>query len=145
MRSRLGMFRTLVVLALMAWYQQGFAQTFVYVEPNNPLCPAVVAPPAAAPKAVKSGAPVAGALRVNCGFTEGSYTVILSASDPNATFSPKTFLVNYGKLAGSGIFAVKFATAGEQTVFATITSNMGSPILVGKFTSFNNVVSVVSP
>jgi hypothetical protein len=145
MHPRFGLFRTLLVLALVAWYEHGLAQTFVYVEPNNPACPVVAAPPLAVPKLVKSGALVSGALRVSCGFTEGSYTVTLSASDPNATFSPKTFLVNFGSLSGSATFAVKFATVGEQTIFATITSNMGSPVLLGKFTSFTNVVNVVGP
>jgi hypothetical protein len=123
----------------------GFAQTFVYVEPNNPACPVFAAAPQAAPKSVKVGVAVPGVIRVSCGFSEGSYTVLLSSTDPNATFSPKTFLVNFGSVSGSGGFSAKFATLGEQTIFATYTSNMGSPVLQGKFVSSNNVVNVVGP
>jgi hypothetical protein len=131
------------VLALLAWCGPGFAQTFVYVEPDNSKCPVITAPPAATPKKVDVGVSVAGALKVSCGFTEGSYTVILSSTDPNATLAPKTFLVNFGRLSGTGAFTAKFATTGEQTIFATITSNMGSPVLRGGFTSSTNVVDVV--
>jgi hypothetical protein len=123
----------------------GFAQTFVYVEPNNSSCSIAAVAPQAAPKSVKSGAAVPGAIRVSCGFTEGSYTVSLSSTDPNASFTPKTFLVNFGSLSGSGVFSAKFATSGEQTIFATITSNMGSPVLLGRFASTNNVVNVIAP
>lgn len=140
-----GTSQTLGLLALVIWCEQGLAQTFVYVEPDNPACPRIVPPPPAPPKVVKSGVAVAGALRVGCGFREGSYTVILNTTDPNATISPKTFLVNFGSLAGSGGFAVKFATEGEQTISATITSNMGSPAVLGRFASFTNVVNVVRP
>jgi hypothetical protein len=136
------MWRAFGLLALLVYGQQGYAQTFVYVEPGNRRCPVVVPPPPAPPKTVQSAVAVAGAIRVSCGFAEGSYTVILSSTDPNATFSPKTFLVNFGSLAGSGAFAVTFATPGEQKIFATITSNMGSPILQGKFTSFTDTVTV---
>jgi hypothetical protein len=137
--SRFGM------VSLLVWCSQGLAQTFVYVEPNNPTCPIVTTATQVSPKTVKAGAPMSGAIRVSCGFVAGSYTVILSSTDPKATFSPKTFLVNFGSLSGSGAFSVKFTTAGEQTIFATITSNMGSPLLLGKFTSSNNVVNVVGP
>jgi hypothetical protein len=134
-----------VAAALLIWGGEGFAQTFIYVEPNNASCPNIAAAPQAAPKTVKSGAAVPGAIRVSCGFTEGSYTVILSSTDAKASFTPKTFLVNFGSLSGSGAFSVKFATSGEQTTFATITSNMGSPVLLGKFASADNVVNVVGP
>jgi hypothetical protein len=124
---------------------QGLAQTFVYVEPNNPSCPVVASVPKITPKSVKLGVSVPGAIRVSCSFSEGSYTVSLGSTDPNATFSPKTFLVNFGSLSGSGVFSAKFETLGEQTIFASITSNMGSPVLQGKFVSSNNVVNVVAP
>ncbi len=123
----------------------GFGQTFIYVEPNNPACPVFAAAPQSAPKSVKVGVALPGAIRVSCGFSEGSYTVSLSSTDPNATFSPKTFLVNFGSLSGSGVFSAKFATLGEQTIFATYTSNMGSPVLLGRFVSSNNVVNVLAP
>jgi hypothetical protein len=131
------------VLALLVWCGPGLAQTFVYVEPDNSKCPVITAPPAATPKTVEVGASVAGALKVSCGFTEGSYTVILSSTDPNATLAPKTFLVNFGRLSGTGAFTAKFATTGLHTLSANITSNMGSPVLQGNFTSLNNVVNVV--
>jgi hypothetical protein len=129
--------------ALAIWGGQIFGQTFVYVEPNNPACPVFSTPPQWTPKTVKSGVAVLGSIRVSCSFTEGSYTVMLSSTDPNATFSPKSFLVNFGNLSGSGAFSAKFATAGEQTIFATVTSNMGSPVLLGKFISANNVINVL--
>jgi hypothetical protein len=131
--------------ALFTWGGEGFAQTFVYVEPNNSSCSIAAVAPQAAPKSVKTGVAVPGVIRVSCGFTEGSYTVSLSSTDSNATFTPKTFLVNFGSLSGSGAFSVNFATVGDQTIFATITSNMGSPVLLGRFVSTNNVVNVVGP
>jgi hypothetical protein len=136
---------SLIAFILLFWSVQGLAQTFVYVEPNNASCPATVTSSTAAPKLVKSNVAVQGDIRVSCGFKEGSYTVTLSATDPGATFSPKTFLVNFGSLSGSGKFTAKFATLGKQTVYATITSNMGSPVLPGKFHSDSNVVNVVGP
>ena len=123
------------------------AQTFIYVEPDNPACPVIAVPPSAPPKRVAMGETVAGAIKVGCSFKEGSYTVTLGATDPSALFSPKTFLVNFGSLAGHGhgAFTVKFATAGEQTITATITSNMGSPPVRGRFVSFTNLISVARP
>ena len=78
-----------------------------------------------------------------CGFHDGSYTVILHSTDPGATFSPKTFLVNFGRLVGKGVFAVTFATVGVQSVSTTITSNMGSPAVRGHFASAANEFNVV--
>jgi hypothetical protein len=132
-------------VAIAAWCGPGMAQTFVYSEANNPSCPAAISVAQAPPKTVKSRMPVHGAIRVTCGFSEGSYTVTLSSTDSGATFSPKTFLVNFGTLSGSGVFSIKFTTLGEQTIFATITSNMGSPPLQGRFTSSNAIVNVVGP
>jgi hypothetical protein len=131
--------------AFTVWCSHGMAQTFVYVEPNNPACPILSSATQATPKTVKIGVTVLGAIRVSCSFAEGSYTVVLSSTDPKATFSPKTFLVNFGSLSGSGAFSAKFATVGEQTIFATITSNMGSPVLLGRFTSLTNIINVVEP
>jgi hypothetical protein len=130
---------------LAIWGSQVGAQTFVYVEPNNPACPVIAVSPEPIPKTVKSGVSVPGSIRVRCSFTEGSYTVTLSSTDPNATFLPKTFLINFGSVSGTGAFSAKFATAGEQTIFATFTSNMGSPVLLGRFVSTNNIVNVVGP
>ena len=143
--ANFGMARIFGLFALCVWSEQCLAQTFVYNEPNNPSCPVIAAPASAAPKIVKTGVSVAGSIRVRCGFNHGSYTVILSATDPKATFSPKTFLVNFGSLAGTGAFAVTFATEGEQTISATITSNMGSPVVPGQFKSFTNILNVVRP
>jgi hypothetical protein len=146
MRFKRGMSSTLLCTAMFfGWCGQSLAQNFVYVEPNNPSCPTIGSPTAASPKVIRINAASSGDIRVSCGFTEGSYTVTLSATDPNATFSPRTFLVNFGNLAGPGRFSVKFATLGEQMIFATITSNMGSPVLIGKFASANNVINVVAP
>jgi hypothetical protein len=78
---------------------------------------------------------VPGRIHVGCGFDRGSYTVTLRSTDPGATFSPATFLVNFGRLVGQGAFAVTFSTAGVQRVSAAITSNMGSPPVQGQFFS----------
>lgn len=137
--------RILGLSALVVWCCPCLSQTFVYAEPDNPACPVIAALPQAPPKKVATGDTVAGAIKVSCGFKEGSYTVTLNATDPRATFSPKTFLVNFGSLSGNGAFAVKFATAGEQTITATITSNMGSPPVLGRFASFTNRINVAPP
>ena len=86
-----------------------------------------------------------GRISVDCGFDNGSYTVTLNSSDPGATFSPKTFLVNFGRIVGTGVFTVAFSTVGVQSVSATITSNMGSPAVRGYFVSPANQFNVVSP
>ena len=120
-------------------------QTFNYVEPGVASCPAAPAPTTAAPKVVPRGAPMPGSIHVVCGFDQGSYTVSLNSSDPGATFSPRTFLVNFGRIVGSGVFAVTFSTLGVQRVSTTITSNMGSPAVRGHFASAANEFKVVSP
>jgi hypothetical protein len=133
---------------LLAWAvcaQQVACQTLVYVEPGLASCPTVPAPAAAAAKTVQLGAAVSGSLRVSCGFEQGSYTVSLNSSDPNAAFSPKSFLVNFGRIVGNGAFTVRFSTAGEHSVFAAITSNMGSPAVGGHFAGAANVFKVVLP
>ena len=86
-----------------------------------------------------------GSISVACGFEGGSYTVTLNSTDAGATFSPKTFLVNFGRIVGSGVFAVTFSTVGVQSVSTTITSNMGSPTVKGNFVSPANEFNVVSP
>lgn len=78
-----------------------------------------------------------------CGFEQGSYTVTLNSTDPNATFSPRTFLVNFGRVVGNGAFTVTFSTLGIQGVSAAITSNMGSPVVRGHFVSPGNEFNVV--
>ena len=94
---------------------------------------------------VRRGVPVPGSISVACGFEQGSYTVTLSSSDPGATFSPKTFVVNFGRIVGNGVFAVTFATVGVQSVSTTISSNMGSPAVRGRFASPANEFNVVDP
>jgi hypothetical protein len=88
---------------------------------------------------------MSGAISVACGFDHGSYTVTLNSTDPGATFSPKTFVVNFGRIVGSGVFAVTFSTVGVQRVSTTITSNMGSPVVRGHFASAASEFNVVNP
>ena len=84
-------------------------------------------------------------ISVACGFDHGSYTVTLNSTDPGATFSPTTFLVNFGRIVGSGVFAVTFSTVGVQRISTTITSNMGSPAVRGHFASAASEFAVVNP
>jgi hypothetical protein len=121
------------------------AQSFYYVEPGVPACPQAPAPTAAAPKAVARGVAVPGRIHVGCGFDQGSYTVSLNSTDAGATFTPKTFIVNFGRVVGNGAFAVTFSAVGVQTVTTTITSNMGSPAVRGQFVSQANQFNVVNP
>ena len=137
--------RALFLFAFAVGAQQAAGQSFVYVEPGIASCPAAPALTAAAAKTVQRGAPVSGSIGVTCGFDKGSYTVTLNSTDPGATFSPKTFLVNFGRIVGSGAFAVTFSTVGVQSVSTTITSNMGSPAVRGHFTSPANEFNVVNP
>ena len=88
---------------------------------------------------------MSGSIKVACGFEKGSYTVTLNSTDPGATFSPKTFLVNFGRIVGTGVFAVTFSTVGVQSVSTTITSNMGSPTVRGHFASPASEFNVVNP
>ena len=88
---------------------------------------------------------MSGSIRVACGFDKGSYTVTLNSTDPGATFSPKTFLVNFGSIGGNGVFSVTFSTVGVQRVSTTITSNMGSPAVRGYFASRADEFNVVNP
>ncbi len=142
-------FKTLLVIACAAVAQHGYCQSFYYVEPGVASCPVAPAPTTAStttpPKAVTRGVSVPGSIRVSCGFEHGSYTVTLNSTDPSATFTPKTFIVNFGRIVGNGVFAVTFSTAGVQSVSATITSNMGSPAVRGHFASPTNEFNVVTP
>jgi len=138
-------FRALLVLAFAVGSEPVLCQSFYYVEPGVASCPAAPAPTTAAPKAVPRAVPLSGSISVSCGFDKGSYTVTLGSSDPGATFSPKTFLVNFGRIVGNGVFAVTFSTVGVQSVSATITSNMGSPAVRGHFASPANEFNVVNP
>jgi hypothetical protein len=137
--------RTLLVLFWAVATKHGACQSFYYVEPGVAACPVAAAPSTAVPRAVVRGVAVPGSIRVACGFEQGSYTVSLNSTDPSATFSPKSFLVNFGRIVGRGVYAVKFATLGVQSVSATITSNMGSPVLRGHFASADNEFNVVVP
>jgi hypothetical protein len=136
--------KALLVIALALAGMPGHAQTFHYVEAGNVACPLSPAPSTASPQSVASGVAVPGRLHVSCGFDQGSYTVTLSSTDPAAVFSPKTFLVNFGRVAGSGAFAVTFRTVGVQSVLTTITSNMGSPAVKGHFLSPANEFNIVA-
>ena len=138
-------YRTLLVLAFAVGSERASCQSFYYVEPGVASCAAAPAPTTAAPKAVPRGVPMSGSINVACGFEKGSYTVTLNSTDPGATFSPKTFLVNFGRIVGNGIFAVTFATVGVQSVSTTITSNMGSPPVRGNFASRASEFNVVNP
>ncbi len=138
-------FKTLLAIACVAVAHNGYCQSFYYVEPGIASCPMAPVPGGAAPKAVALGVSVPGSIRVSCGFDHGSYTVTLNSTDSSATFSPKTFLINFGRIVGRGVFAVTFSTAGVQSVSATITSNMGSPTVPGHFASPANEFNVVSP
>jgi len=137
--------RTLLLFALAVVARQGACQSFVYVEPGIASCPAAPASAAAAAKTVQRGVPVSGSISVTCGFDQGSYTVTLNSTDPGATFSPKTFLVNFGRIVGKGAFTVTFSTVGVQSVSTAITSNMGSPTVRGYFASSANEFKVVTP
>ena len=86
-----------------------------------------------------------GLIGVACGFGQGSYTVTLNSTDPGAAFSPRTFLVNFGRLVGNGVFTVTFSMVGVQSVSTAITSNMGSPPVRGHFASSANAFNVVMP
>ena len=137
--------KTLLVIACVAVTQHSYCQSFYYVDPGIASCPKAPVPGTAAPKAVAFGVSVPGSIRVSCGFDHGSYTVTLNSTDSSATFSPKTFLINFGRMVGKGAFTVKFSTVGVQSVSATITSNMGSPAVRGHFASAANEFNVASP
>jgi hypothetical protein len=139
-----GVCRPLLVIALAVGTGHGHGQSFYYVEPGLASCPAAPAPTTTAPKTVSRGVPVPGRISVSCGFEKGSYTVSLNSTDPGATFAPKTFLVNFGRLVGNGVFAVTFSAVGVQSVSPTITSNMGSPAVRGHFVSAANEFDVVN-
>jgi hypothetical protein len=134
--------RILVLLACAIGTVPGFCQSLYYVESGNAACPVRSAPTAVAPTKVRIGASVSGSISVSCGFGGGSYTVTLNSTDPGAKFSPKSFLVNFGSISGDGVFTVTFATAGVQTISAAITSNMGSPAVLGRFASVTNEFDV---
>ena len=136
--------RSLLVLALVVGSKHGTCQNFHYVEPGVASCPAAPAPTTATPKVVPRGVPVSGSINVACGFDQGSYTVTLNSTDPAAKFSPTTFIVNFGRIGGSGVFAVTFSTVGVQRVSTTITSNMGSPPVRGHFASAASEFNVVN-
>lgn len=138
-------FQKFLWFVCLTWSQQSFGQNFFYVEPGNLACPVVSLPAPAAPKVVKSGVAISGSISVGCGFDKGSYTVTLNASDPMAVFSTKSFLVNFGGISGPTSFTVTFATIGNHSISATISSNMGSPVVLGHFISFTNEFAVERP
>ena len=141
----------LLLIALAAGAEHGFCQgnqgalNVDYVESGLAACPPVPAAVPTAAKAVRRGVPVPGRIRVTCGLDEGSYTVSLTSTDREATFLPRTFLVNFGRVVGNGVFTVTFSTVGVHSVSGTITSNMGSPAVRGQFASAANALDVVMP
>ena len=137
--------RSLLALAFAVSSEHAACQNFYYVESGVPSCPAAPAPTTAAAKVVPRGVSMSGSINVACGFDHGSYTVALNSTDPGATFSPKTFVVNFGRIVGSGVFAVTFSTVGVQRIWTTITSNMGSPAVQGHFASAASEFNVVNP
>lgn len=149
--------RALLLLALAAGAGHGLCQGNLgepsplsslivdYVEPGVAACPPVPAAGPTAAEAVKRGLPVPGRVRVTCGLDQGSYTVSLISTDGEATFVPRTFLVNFGRLVGNGVFTVTFSTVGVHSVSGTITSNMGSPAARGQFAGTANAFNVVMP
>ena len=137
--------KSLFVLAFAVGSGHVSSQNFYYVEAGIAACPAAPERATGALKAVSRGVPMSGSISVTCGFNEGSYTVTLHSSDPGAEFSPKTFLVNFGRIVGKGVFAVTFSTAGVQRLSATITSNMGSPAVRGHFAARADQFNVLNP
>jgi hypothetical protein len=135
--------RPLVWLVLALGHGASAGQDLYYVEPGAASCPRLPEPQAARPMTVAMGAPVHGRLHVGCGFADGSYTVTLSATDPGAMFAPRTFLVNFGQVVGSGAYVVTFATIGIHSVTASVTSNMGSPPVQGQFVGPDSAFNVV--
>lgn len=139
-------FETLLALALAAGTVPTAGQVLLYyVEPGVVSCPPAPAQATAAPRLVSRGVAVRGRIRVVCGLDQGSYTITLNSTDPGATFSPRTFVVNFGRLVGKGDFAVTFSTVGSHSVSAAITSNMGSPGVKGYFASPTGEYKVVHP
>ena len=132
-----------VLLAVATAPAHGRCQTFYYVEPGNVSCPVAPAETPVAPTTVERGASVSGSISVSCGFEKGSYTVTLDSSDPAATFAPKSFLVNFGRIVGDGVFTVTFDTVGVQTISTAIASNMGSAVVPGYFASRTSEFNVV--
>ncbi len=137
--------KSLCVLAAASLSQAGLCQSLDYVDPDLPACAPEPVPVRAEPKAVSSGVAVRGAIRVPCGLDQGSYTITLNSTDANARFAPKSFIVNFGRVVGNGVFTVTFATAGLQSVHGSITSNMGSPATRGRFASPAGPIKVVVP
>jgi hypothetical protein len=138
-------FQKFFLLVLLVGSQHSLGQNFFYVEPGNPACPVVSPPAPTTPKTVKSGLAIPGSVSVGCGLDKGSYTVNLNASDPMAAFSPKSFVVNFGRISGPTKFTLVFASVGTHTISTSITSNMGSPAVPGRFSSVTNEFAVVRP
>ena len=135
--------RPLVWLLLALGHSPSAGQDLYYVEPGAASCPRVPEPHAARPKNVALGTPVRGRINVDCGFADGSYTVTLSATDPGAVFAPRAFHVNFGQIIGDGAYDVTFATVGNHSVTASVTSNMGSPAVRGHFVGPDTAFNVV--
>lgn len=137
--------RSLLALGLATGATHGAGQDFHYVEPGVAACPAAPAQAAAEPKTVVRGQPLPGRLGVTCGFDQGSYTVTLTSTDPKAVLVPRSFVVNFGRLVGDGRYVVTFSTLGVQRISTSITANMGSPAVRGRFASRSDTFDVVGP
>ncbi len=133
-----------IAMALTVAAPAGQGPTLHDVEPGVASCPEPAEPDTTAAKPVPPGVALRGRLHVRCGFGAGSYTVTLVSTDPGATFAPKTFLVNFGRIAGDGGFLVTFSNPGVHAVSASITANMGSPAVPGRFASADNRFEVVT-
>ena len=131
------------LLALAACSTHAVGQNFYYLEPGLASCPQPE--PKITARTLEIGKTTSGKVIVQCGFEAGSYTVILNSSDPDAIFSPKTFIINFGRVVGTAAFTVSFSTVGVQSVSTVISSNMGSPPVRGQFVSPNNAFNVVRP
>jgi hypothetical protein len=137
--------RALALGALALAAQHAAGQHFVYVEPGVAACPAAPARTGGAATTVQRGAAVRGSIAVSCGFEQGSYTVSLNSTDAGASFAPKTFLVNFGRVVGSGTYTVTFSSPGVHSISVVITSNMGSPVVRGRFVSAASEFNVAGP
>jgi hypothetical protein len=138
----------MLLLALLPVAGPAGAQDFVYVEPGLRACPPAPArahEPPIGPVRLQPGVPRSGRIQVGCGFDKGSYTLTLHSTDPGARFAPASFIVNFGRLAGSDTYAVRFASPGRQQVSVVISPNMGSPPVAGRFASDDAEVEVVAP
>lgn len=104
-----------------------------YAEPGLAGCQPMPATVPTAARSLRLGVAVPGRIAIGCGLDQGSYTVTLRSSGGEATFAPPAFIVNFGRVVGSGAFTATFSTPGVHHVIGSITPNMGSPVVRGQF------------